>query len=380
MKYLFVLLVSSVFTFAASNQAQYVITNNDSITQNASTFYSVSGPVNAPILTELASVKTHGQGLGTGFASAVGVTLVKNGNDECIFAADSGSSDVASILLSSQKFVGKFAGSAQDNGGFDGVGLAANSKYLYASYTGNYSLATYKIESGCRLKFLKDVDSVGKNIGMQAGMAVHGNTLIATYQDGSIQSFDISKGVPTYNGDLQFSTGYTQDGTSPFGVIITKDGHYAVFGDSSIHTFIEVSDISSGKLTATVVYPFAAGGSDSNNVLLSPSEKFLYVSNNTGGTVTALHFDNKKGAVTMGCVSPVLKGFGKGWLFSAGVANGGTVGTGDSILVSEFGYTPGQIGILKFRSSSNGCTLKETANSPVSVPHSDSLRSIQTYP
>src|SRR6202023_1939370 len=92
--------------------------------------------------------------------------------------------------------------------------------------------------------------------GVIDGMAIHGNMLVATYGDGSIESFDISSGTPVSNGDKQNSTAYlkSQGATYPNGVEITKDGRYAIFGDTSTSTIVEVSDISSGKLSKTSVY------------------------------------------------------------------------------------------------------------------------------
>ncbi len=45
----------------------------------------------------------------------------------------------------------------------------------------------------------------------------------------------------------------------------------AIFGDTSTQIVVEVSDISSGKLTPTVVYTSKAG-INSSNVMLSPDE------------------------------------------------------------------------------------------------------------
>ena len=84
--------------------------------------------------------------------------------------------------------------------------------------------------------------------------------LVVAYADGSIESFNVSNGLPVSNGDAQNSTGYINAGSNfPEGVDITSDGHWALFGDSSINTTVEVSDISSGRLTATRQYTVAGG-------------------------------------------------------------------------------------------------------------------------
>ena len=64
-------------------------------------------------------------------------------------------------------------------------------------------------------------------------------------------------------------------------VDITSDGHYALFGDTSTSFNVEISDISSGKLTKTTVYKSMASIS-SSTVMLSPDESLLYVINTQG--------------------------------------------------------------------------------------------------
>jgi hypothetical protein len=90
--------------------------------------------------------------------------------------------------------------------------------------------------------------AVGLNSGVVTGMAMHGSMMVVTYGDGSIESFNIAGGAPVSNGDAQNSSGLANDHL-PNGVDITADGHYAIFGDASTVTTLEVSDISSGKLT-----------------------------------------------------------------------------------------------------------------------------------
>jgi len=87
-------------------------------------------------------------------------------------------------------------------------------------------------------------------------MAINGNMLVVAYGDGSIQSFNIANGVPMSNNRRAELDGIAA-AYFPEGVDITQDGHFAIFGDASVPTTIEVSDISSGKLTATVQYTVA---------------------------------------------------------------------------------------------------------------------------
>jgi WD40 repeat protein len=356
---------------------QYVVTNDDvPYSPNTATFYKVTGTPSAPQLKKFKVVQTHGQGIGDYFAAAT-ANVLRDSQQQCVYAADGATSDIAAIVLQTQKLVGRFKGSSLDDGGLVGLSLAMNHKYLYASFSGSYTLATFKVEPGCKLRFVKDADAIGKELGTIDGMAVHGKILIVAYADGSIESFDISKGAAVPNGDEQLSTG-TKTGNLPAGVDITSDGHFAIFGDISGSTTVEVSDISSGKLTPTVVYTVSSA-SDANNVRLSPDEKLLYIGNNNQGTVTAAFFDKATGKVSTGCTSLVLKGFGTNWTYTAALATASNTGEGGTVFVAESGQNSG-IGKVKIKLRNSGCTLTEEAGSPVADHNSPDLRSIATYP
>src|SRR5207302_9963263 len=136
--------------------------------------------------------------------------------------------------------IGNFAAASTDSGIDNGIGLANNGTYLYAAFSTSNTLGTFAILPGCSLTFLGDISPVGKQLGNVKGMAVHGNLLIVTYGDGSIESFNVSAGIPVSNGDLQNAVGYNTD-RYPTGVDITQDGHYAIFGDQSTTTTVEIS-------------------------------------------------------------------------------------------------------------------------------------------
>lgn len=368
--------VIAVNSFAA--RAKYLITNDDVNGPNTISFYQPGGTASAPRLTLKKSVKTGGKGLGGGYFASSRLVFASDGGEECIFASEAGSTDIAGLVLSTQQVTGRFHGSRGDSGGLVGFGLATLGQYLYASFTGSYTIATFQIQSGCTLKFVKDVDAVGRNLGTGSGMAVSGNIMVVAYSDGSIGSFNIANGIPVPNNDEQLSTGTMEELGLPSGVIITSDGHYAVFGDSSAATVVEVSDISSGKLTPTIPYTLGSA-KDSTNVTLSPDETLLYITNSEGGTATAGFFDHATGVVTPGCTSASLKNFNNLWIYSGAITTEGTAGTGQVLFLAEDGPTS-SIGILTVTSSNGTCTLTETSNSPVSDSNSPALLSIQTYP
>jgi hypothetical protein len=111
--------------------------------------------------------------------------------------------------------MGTFSGSQTDNGSTNGIGLAVNSQYLYASFTASGTIATFSLQGNCGLMFLGDISAVGLHGGPVSGMAVNGNILVVAYGDGSIQSFNVSSGIPVSNGDLQYSTGYSSSRARP---------------------------------------------------------------------------------------------------------------------------------------------------------------------
>jgi hypothetical protein len=370
----------------AANAPHYVVTNDDNVAANSATFYTIGA---GGKLTRKAVVKTGGTGLGTGYFASARVNLLHSQRQSCVYVSDAGSGDVAAINETTLKLVGKFKASGKDDGRLAGIGLASNQHYLYAAFTTSNTIGTYRILSGCRLKFLKDVAAVGKNDGSAPdGMAIHGNLLVVAYGDGSIQSFNIAKGTPVSNHDEQNSTGFNTN-LRPAAVDITRDGHYAIFGDVPVkakYTTIEVSDISSGKLKPTVVYGGYDGslgtGINSDNIELSPDETLIYVSNNQGGTVTAVFFDKTTGVVSAGCVSSPLRGFNAKWFFGGAVAlENNASGTGGVVYLAESGNGgASSIGVVAVKSNGTTCTLTESKASPAPDPASQGLLSIDTYP
>jgi 6-phosphogluconolactonase (cycloisomerase 2 family) len=365
--------------------AHYVVTNDDNTVANTASFYSIGA---GGKLVRKAVVKTGGTGLGGGYFASTRVNLLRDKTQSCVYVSDAGSNDVAAIDEVTLKRVGTFKASSRDSGHLAGIGMAANQRYLYAAFTSSNTIATYKILSGCKLKFLKDVAAAGKNTGTgAAGMAVHGNLLVVAYGDGSIQSFNISHGVPVSNGDEQNSTGFNTN-LRPAAVDISQDGHYAIFGDvpvKAIYTAIEVSDVSSGKLKPTTVYGGDGSlgtGMNSSNIELSPDETLIYVSNNQGGTVTAVFFDKATGVVSAGCVSSVLNGFNATWFDSGAVAlKNNASGTGGVLYLAESGNGgASSIGIVTVKSTGASCTLTESKSSPTADKASMGLLSIESYP
>ncbi len=355
----------------------YVIANDDVPPELAASVSFFTIGANGQ-LSMKAKVLIGRGGIGGGYFAANRVSVLNSGNAECAYATIAQSGEVEGIAIKTLAVDGHAVGSKNDTGASNGVGLALNAQYLYASFTDHSTIGTFQVQPGCKIRFVGDITVGGLQGGVIDGMVIHGNIMVVTYGDGSIESFNISAGVPVSNGDKQNSTGSRRGNTYPSGVDITQDGHYAIFGDTSPFTVIEVSDISSGKLTPTVVYQLGRA-INSSNILLSPDETLLYVSNNQSGTVTAAFFDKSTGKLTKGCISRPLRGFVADWSYLASLAFEQTTGTGEIVYVAEYG-APSSIGMVNVRSASGKCTLTESSHSPVSDPNSPGLLSIGAFP
>jgi len=366
----------SGIAFGADNP-HYLVANDDVPPALATslTFYTIE----ANGLPKLkGKVLTGRGGIAGGYFAANRVSVLNSGNGECVYASQAQSGEIEGIAVKTLKIGGHANGSTQDTGASNGVGLAMNAQYLYASFTDSSNIGTFQVKPGCKISFVGDITVGGLQGGIVDGMALHGNMLVATYGDGSIESFNISGGMPVSNGDKQNSTGSRRGNTYPSGVDITQDGHFAIFGDTSPFTVVEVADISSGKLTPTVVYRLG-NAMNSSNILLSPDETLLYISNNQGGRVTAGFFDKSTGKLSKGCVSGFLKGYVSDWSYVASLALEQTSGTGGVVYVAEYG-SPSSIGMINVKSAAGKCTLTESSKSPVADPDSPGLLSIGAFP
>jgi hypothetical protein len=333
---------------AGASGPQYVVTNDDvaPFFPSGVSFYTVGA---GGLLTLKEQVETGGSGIGGGYFAANRVTVLDNGSTQCVFASDASTGDIVGISVSTLELAGSASGSPTDTGTTNGIGLAMNTQYLYASFTDSSTIGTFQVQPGCSLSFVNDVTVSGLQGGIISAMAIHGNMLIATYNDGSIESFNISSGTPVSNGDEQNTVGYlkSQGASYPNGIDITKDGHFAIFGDS--------------------------------NLMLSPDETLLYISNTQGDRITAAFFDASTGKLSAGCTSGKLKSYGTSWSYVASLGFETTTGTGGVLYVAEFGAAS-SIGMIQVTSAGGVCTLTELPSSPVADPNSAGLLSIATFP
>jgi hypothetical protein len=357
----------------AKGQIQYVITNDDP----GVSFFTVSP---SGYLTLTQQVQIGGYGNVAGFFGANRISVLNSGSQQCVYASAAATGEIAGISIATLTIGGSASGSPSDSGAANGIGLALNSQYLYASFTASNTIGTFQVQAGCSLSFVNDVSVGGLGGGLINGMAIHGNLMIATYTDGSIQSFNIAGGTPVANGDEQYSTATlsSQDATYPNSIDITRDGHYAIFGDTSTSQVVEVSDIASGELTPTVVYT-SKTSINSSNVMLSPDETLLYVVDTQGAELNALGFNPTTGELSGGCRAGKVKGESADWSYLAGLGFLSQSGNGGGVYIAEFG-SPSAIALVEVESEGGSCRLQEAASSPFADPNSPGLLSIGTFP
>ena len=363
----------------ATAGTQYVVTNDDSVFpfRTGVSFYTI-GTNGVPVFQQ--QVQTGNFGIGGGYFGMNRVAVLNSSEQQCVYASEAANADVVGIAISTLTVGGSASGSATDGGTSNGIGLAMNSTYLYASFSDSNTIGTFIVQPGCALTFMGDTSVAGLQSGVINGMAVHGTMLIASYTDGSIESFNISGGSPVSNGDKQYSTATvkSQDATYANSIDITSDGHYAIFGDTSTAVSVEVSDISSGKLTKTKVYQSPASIS-SSTLILSPDETMLYIVNTQGDAVSAVFFDKATGKLSPGCRSGRLSGVSQNWSYLAGAVLISQTGNGGGVYVAEFGSSPG-IATVTLSSSGHTCSLQEASGSPTPDLNSPGLLSIGTFP
>jgi hypothetical protein len=379
-------------TSALAASPKYVITNDDnsSTAANTASVYSIGA---SGALTLVKTISTGRTGGGGGYYAAPRTNVLRSKTQNCAYVGDAysaagygnGPGDVAAIDMDTLSLVGTFAGFPLDTGGSYGIGLAENSAgtFLFTAYSGSGTIVTYAQQADCKLKRLGEVITVGARDGLVDGMKVtpSGNALIVGYSDGSIGSYKINS-----NGALSLIGRYlVTDGGNAGGVDITQNGKWALFGDATGGSQVEVAPIKvNGGLGPTVGYAGIGSGSNSNIVWLSPDETLVYVSNNVSGTIAAAPFDAKTGVINTAksCTSSVLKGKAAGnWLVLGGIATGSTVGTGSPVYAAEYGGgNPSGIGIIAVKATKSGCVLTETKASPASDASSTALLSVGVDP
>ncbi len=273
-------------TFATT---KYVVDNDDNPTANSATFYTVGA---GGKLTLKKTVPTGGTGLGGGYFADTRINVSHSKTQPCVYVSNATSNNVSAINEETLKNNGPFAAGSSDSGAAGGISLVSTTSYVYAGFSGasggagEGTIATYKEEGqAANLKYVKSISAKGLGqgtfgIGPPTGMDItpDGKTMVVGYDDGSIESFNVSAGVPKPIGKAVNTTGFAS-GDYPGSVDITKDGKYAIFGDipttSTSGSIVEVGVVATLKNGKTKVYGPIQTGFNSNFIALSPDESLL---------------------------------------------------------------------------------------------------------
>jgi Lactonase, 7-bladed beta-propeller len=385
-------LIAIVLTLYATGAfaQHFIVTNDDNLNSghNSATFFPINTNGN---LGPPTTVSTGGTGLAGGLFSVQRISVL-NKAQKCVWVTNGGDApgDITGINAVTRKVTGRFPGSSNDSGALYGTGLAgsANGRWLYASFTASNTIAQFDVLTGCTLKFAADTNAVGLNGVPAVGMRVSPNNklLVVAFGDGSIQSFAIgTDGTLTANSDKQLSIGYNKYGQAPASVDITKDGHWAVFGDDSFGpAVLEVYDISGGTLNgSTAVAYIASQEGGAQNLAISPDETEIYYSSPWSGTLGQNSFDASTGVIGSGCTSHTLNGYNYWWSYVGQLSTQVQTGNGTVLYVAEEGQNritrAGQSYIGSARVAASGCRLIEF-NSLKNVDNFGYVLSIATYP
>ncbi|MGA8732823.1 MAG: hypothetical protein WB558_02775, partial [Terriglobales bacterium] len=146
-----------VSSFAVgADKPHYVVTNDDvppSLTTSVS-FYTVATNGQLTLKTK---VLTGQGGIAGGYFAANRVNVLESGSAECVYASNAQGGEIEGISIKTLKVDGHAVGSKKDTGASNGIGLAMNSQYLYASFTDSSNIGTFQVLPGCKIKFVGDI-------------------------------------------------------------------------------------------------------------------------------------------------------------------------------------------------------------------------------
>jgi len=331
---------------------QYVYTNDNIASANSTTVLSVDTTGSLKVLRTY-STRGKGSGSGSDYGSQP-IAATHTSTNWCLFVSNAGSSNIAAFRINLKN--GKLTtvpGSPFSDGAsgeqMTGISLAVGkSKLLFAANSESDSISVMKVSSNCTLSLVGMVNLSYAPVALK--VTPNGNFLIASYL-GPVDSFHID-----YKDNTITELGPFPSKGAPAGVAIRCGSTRVFFGDTNANTQVEVFAIhSNGKLSEVSDFTNQEGSS-SNNVLLSPDQKKLYVTNNQSNQITVLSVSTS-GHLTFDSITTL----NKPGAYALGLA---TNKGGNLLFVSEVN-DPEKIGVL----AASGKSLKEVPNSPFSVVH-----------
>lgn len=367
----------------------YVITNNDNPNGNSISIYLLNA--NTGVLTHHSDLPTGGFGEGGGYFSTASAGAVITGMTGCLFAYDTGSSDIAGFTVNlaalQLKQVGNFSNPAliaQFPGG--SLALSPNGSFLYATYATSENIGAWAVNSDCSLTFIAAYQA-GAGADFYDGIKVTPNgldLLVSAPDFGAAELFSINQttGALADLGALYFSHYLSEcsgrNSCFPAGIDITHDSKVALFGNYGLSApSLLAAAIEPKRLKDATYFSLANAAGLSNNAtvpFLSTTAYNgsgpLYVGmSGTGagsqpGVVTA-SFSEAAKSITVTTATAIN---------STNQYDGLIAASGNLLIVSEW-YNSLQV----FTINADG-TLTPTSQGPVSNSHANGAYSFFIYP
>ena len=123
---------------------QYIISNDDLAFPflTGVGFFTV-GPNGVPVFQQ--QVQTGQYGGGGGYFGMNRIAVLNSRDQQCVFASEARFGDIVGIAISTLTVAGSAGGSDTDAGTSNGIGLAMNSNYLYASFSDSNTIGTFPL-------------------------------------------------------------------------------------------------------------------------------------------------------------------------------------------------------------------------------------------
>ena len=270
---------------------------------NASPTNTVDGYLtNGQQARYLKPVSTGGAGKSSGTFFATPFIAIAPGTTH-LYAADSSSNDIALMSINpatcALTHVANYPSGGQDSFGGLGIVIAPNGKFLYASNSTEATITVLGINTDGSLTAPLQTMALPELL-VSMAIAPNGRTLITT-QSGGTQV--MAYAIDSSTGLLTLASGVNTAGAAA-GVAIDPRSKFLYIGTGS-NEGIEVQIIEIGansQLTYIADDFFFQGGTSGNCLLVSPSGKSLYITNQISATVTTPAVNPQSGALSFNSV------------------------------------------------------------------------------
>ncbi len=350
----------------------FVYTNDNEAGPNTVTAFSV-GANGALSIIAGSPFLTGGTGTTGGLYASNRITVCMVG--AFLFVANDGSNDVSVFSINPSTGFLTLVGSPFSTGGLSGgtsggisLGATPDNRFLFAANSGSSDIRVFSIAANGALTAVGALVPAG---GEPDGIKVSpdGKFLsVALPNTNQVAMFSIGSG-----GALTAVTGspFTAKGSGgETGLDINCGSNFLFGGEANpSSTIVDVFSIASnGALTPISGSPFGGGtGQNSNNVLLSPDDRFLFVTNNFSSQVSVFSVA-ANGSLALVSGSP----FATGGVEPSGLA---TDAFGKFLFVANFGGS----NVTVFSIATNG-SLSPVTGSPFGTGQVAGLESLTAFP